>query len=93
MKYIRKQKKKQKNYHLNKLSKNGKGQVRYLIEYLKDKKTDLKLIENIFKNYTIANKMFRMTNMVIENGFITKYKISMFNNLHKKIYVKHITYQ
>ena len=41
------------NYHLNKLYKNGKGQSRFLVEYLKDKKTDLKLIENIFKNYTM----------------------------------------
>ena len=68
------------NYHLNKLSKNGKGQTKYLVEYLKDKKTDLKLMENIFKNYNITIDMFRTTNMVIENAFITKYKQAMFNN-------------
>ena len=58
------------------------------------KKTDLKLIENIFKNYTIANKIFRMTNMVIENSFITKYKIAMFNNSPQEgIFVRHVMYQ
>ena len=40
------------NYHLNKLSKNGKGQSRFLVEYLKDKiiVTNSKKITNISQN-------------------------------------------
>ena len=72
------------SYHLNNLCKSDKGQAKFLIDYLKEKDRDVNFIRRIWKGFEISNNMYKLTSMVIENSFITPYKIAIFNKKYNK---------
>ena len=80
------------SYHLNNLCKSDKGQTKFLIDYLKEKDRDVNFIRKIWKGFEISNNMYKLTSMIIDNSFITTYKIAIFKKNIMKENAQHVDF-